>query len=1146
MIVKRYYYNKSMQNFRNIKVNINILSKKLLMLMIISLFASNPSSVWAANSSDNIINETNNIATILQLKKVSINIQNKDFLTILMDICNQGGVKYAVEGDIKVDKSQKYTLKANDVTVGDALDILIAKTDYDYTIDNDIIKIVNKAVAPIATTKVLQQNSIIIKGKVLNIDENPVVGATIISTSGVGTITDGNGAFTIALPKAEEIEISCIGYIAQKLSITKSESNLVVSLEEDVIAVDDVVVTGIFSANRSTYTGAATQITKADIEKIGSSSIFTVLQAFDPSFRITEDDVNGSDPNTEPSLTIRGSGSIDFESDYDGDPNMPLFILDGFETTSTTIFDLDPIRIESVTILKDAAATAIYGSNASNGVVIIELVRPKPGQLRVNYSGRMTVSAPDLTSYNLLNAEQKLAVEIMSGYADPLSETYNDKVKLYQQGYDTYWLDKPVQVGFDFTHNLTVSGGDDNLTYSLNANFSPQSGVMIGSSRDKMGIDSRLQYRRSNILFNNYMSFSRTISNDSPYGTFSRYANLNPYTAYLDDEGNYLYQLSDGNGNPLFNTDLYNIDETISNTFTENLSLQYTIRPGFQVKASTSLSFTNSDAELFKSAFHTDFLSDRMSDNSYSIDANDYGLYQMSSSRTVKFQSNLTIQYNKVFNEKHTLSLNGNYSVTTSNTSNTTFSASGFVSDKMADPSFAAGYSDDYDPSGSTSISRSMGYLVNANYAYDNRYFFDASLRMDISSKFGADSRWAPFFSVGAGYNIHNEEYMNDVEWIQMLRLRGSYGITGSQNYSPYQSSTHYQYNSDLLFQSYALGTTMMGLGNDALTWQRSFDSNIGIDASLFNRVNLTLNYYRINAKDVLVPIYIAPSLGFSSYMDNLGETLNEGYEITVRATVLRKKDFSLAITANGGHNENKLLKISNSLTAWNDAQDAVTEAVSTTSGYNVVRTATQPKVRYIEGQSMNTIWVVRSLGIDPQTGKEIFLDADGEMTTTWSSDDQVAYATTDATLDGTLGLNLVYKQFSLNLYGSYGFGGYKYNSTLVNKVENVNFAYNCDIRVFTDTWQQAGDVVEFKSISDNTATKPTSRFVQKNNYLSLSSMNVQYRFSKRLLEKLHYFESGSISLNTSDLAYFSTIEVERGTSYPYSRSFSCNVQFSF
>ena len=844
--------------------------------------------------------------------KFSMELKDVTITKILEEISNKSKFEFLYNNE-ELKQTELVSIKIFEGGIEQILDICLKGTPLAYQIVDKVIIISPKP-------KKTDQKSTIIKGKVVDEKGNPLIGATIIikgTQVGVTTNFEGNFELNITEQKEPVIVVSFIGFENKEIKIDEIKEYKII-LKEKKQEIDEVVVTGYYSANKKTYTGSATTITDKEIKQISSKNIFSVLQAIDPSFKIIENNEMGSNPNTLPKFEVRGSGSItgNLKSEFLGDPNMPTFIVDGFEMSVEKLFDLDPDRIESVTILKDASATAIYGSRASNGVVVVELKKPEKGKINVNYNLDYMLTAPDLTDYNVLNAREKLELEVLAGlHETPFSDIYNERLTNICKGYDTYWLNKPLEVGHDLKHSLSLSGGDNSFSYGLNLNYSPQKGVMIGSNRNKYSISNTLSYRNDKVRFTNNIYFDFVESNNSPYGSFDQYVKLNPYYKYKDENGKYLYMLDGSILNPLWNTDLYQVDKAEYNLFTDNFIIDWYITSKLRLNTQASINIKRGSSEQFFSALHTRF--------GTTSDLSLRGSYNASDSKTMSFQSRATLSYNQSIN-KHFITGNLIVNYSDDNSKSHGFKAIGFVSEDLSDPSFANGYDENSKPSGNELRSRSAGITGNINYSFNNIYFTDLSFRADISSRFGKDSRWAPFWSWGLGYNMHNEPFMANVSFIDMLKLRGSMGVLGSQNFDPYQSLTKYEYLTGNFYNFYSTGALMMGIGNEDLKWQRSFSENIGLDIGVLkNRLTVTTNYYYKKSTDVLTVVKLAPSLGFNTYMENLGEVVNKGYEVSLRGQLVKRKDLNLSLSVNARSNTNKLQKISNALAEWNKQQDA-------------------------------------------------------------------------------------------------------------------------------------------------------------------------------------------------------------------------------
>lgn len=359
-------------------------------------------------------------------------------------------------------------------------------------------------------------------------------------------------------------------------------------------------------------------------------------------------------------------------------------------------------------------------------------------------------------------------------------------------------------------------------------------------------------------------------------------------------------------------------------------------------------------------------------------------------------------------------------------------------------------------------------------------------------------------------------------------------GFTGSQNFNSYQSMATWNYYGSTFYNGNP-GTYLLTMANPNLKWQRKYDQNIGFDFMGFNsRLNLRFDYYIATTDDLLTDVTIPSSTGFTSYKENLGKVQNKGAELYASYRVYQsanKRDY-INLYANVTHNSNRIKEISNSLRTYNQQQ---------------TNTVTNRMIsRYEEGQSMTAIWAMPSLGIDPATGKDILVKKDGTTTFVWDSDDLAIVGDTESDIYGNCGISAYVKGFTFALGMNYQFGGQLYNQTLVDKVENADLYHNVDRRVFSDRWVKPGDVSRFKDIKDDTTTRATQRFVEDNNVWSFSSLNISYDFDRIKAVKRMGFNRLRLAFDMSDIARISSIKTERGTSYPYAKSFSFSLQAMF
>lgn len=1095
--------------------------------------------------------------------KMSIDVKSTSVEQVLNEIHRKAKIDFFYDANL-AKNWPKITLRAVNKTAEEIIGQVANLINCTYSVKGNIVTIFQKQLSGRERT---------VKGYVRDEDGELLVGVPVcIGETRVCTVTDADGFYTFKIPvEATTLKFSYVGLSNEYVQIAQGYSDVT----RDVVMRGDtqlkeVVVNGYYSQAKNSFTGAAKTYDKEQLLAGSNQNILTALQNVDPSFVKIENNSMGSDPNSVPDFQIRGSGSITGMSDtYKGNPNMPIFIVDGFETSAEKVFDMDPYRVETITLLKDAAATAVYGSRAANGVVVITTTMPKTGKMEVSYNADVTFYIPDLSAYNLCTPEQKLELEKMAGLYDVsyrkmysqdktsdqlyCDMSYNHRLRNILEGVNTDWLAQPLdQVAIGHKHSVRLEGGSDNFRYAMDLNYNNTPGVMKKSGRKRMGIGLELQYIYNNITFRDQLTYSNVTSNNSPYGSFSSYAMLNPYLRFKNEDGSYIYQVDiddrfqsyrDPVHNPLYNSTLNTIDQTAYNDMTNLFGIDWHILEGLRLKGNFSFTVQNTSNDIFKPGRHTDFAA-------FTGDNFDRrGSYTASRGDVFNYDGSLVLSYFRQIGV-HVLNANAGWNIQQHKSKEFTVVAEGFPNDNLDYISFANQYQQAGAPSGDEYTSRLVGFLGNINYSFDERYLIDLSFREDASSRFGSDSRWAPFWSAGLGWNLHKEHFMKDAKWLNELKLRATYGLTGSQEYDPYQAITTYQYLTGQRYH-YGVGAKLLAMGNEELTWQRTNEKNFGVDLALFNnRFELSYDYYIKTSKDVLTAVTLPPSLGFTTYMANLGEVENKGWELSARAVLLKSNTHKLHWSVFGSmiHNKNKLLKISNALRAYNDTQDA-----AITDGKKEDHVSV-PKVRFVEGESINSIWVNESLGIDPLTGRELFLTKDGRIVSDWSAKNYVIGGCTDPKVEGTFGTLFSWKGLQLSATFRYRMGGQMYNQTLVDKVQDIDPRYNADARALTARWQKPGDIVRFAAFARDpvvgvldlqVATRPTSRFIEDYNYLEMSTLNLSYEFDNKNLKR-YGIQRLKLLFYMNDVFHTSTVKIERGTNYPYARNFSLGLQARF
>ena len=983
-----------------------------------------------------------------------------------------------------------------------------------------------------------------VRGKVIDEKKQPIPGVSVrLGGTSMGTATDVDGKFKLLIPA--DTATLVVSFIGMKTEIVKiprlktgvEQKELTIVLREEDVKLEDVVVTGIFTRKKESFTGSASTYSAAELKTMGTQNVLQSLKTLDPAFAIIEDNQFGSDPNRLPNMEIRGKSSmLGLRDELDADPNQPLFILDGFESTLAAINDLDINRVASITILKDAASTAIYGSKAANGVIVVETVKPEAGKLQVSYNGNMNISIPDLSSYNLMNSREKLEFELLAGRYDPaswsttsevkLNELYNEKLKVIESGVDTYWLAEPLRVGVNQKHSLYVQGGEGNFLFGLGAGYNGISGVMEKSDRSVLSGNIDLIYRMSKFQFSNKFSLTST-DYKNPIVAFYEYAQANPYYKKYNDDGTVDKWLENNDyfkaSNPLWNAKQNSRDEGKNLALSNYFMAEYFPTTEWRVRARLGLTYGNDDTEKFYSRNDTRY---------ENVETTKKGEFHSNNVRTNQVEAELSVTYAKVLG-KHRINLVAGGNISSNKSLTQGYSAVGFPDGDFSYPSFSNGYPENGTPTYYETVSRSVNGYFNTGYSFDDRYLMDFSLRTSGSSVFGTSRKYNTTWSVGLGWNLHKEKFIMDhVAWINLLKLRASIGNPGNQSFDSAQSLLTYsfQYGS---MNYFGLGAVLSQIGNPDLEWQITVDKNIGLDVTLFNkRFSLTADYYYKVTDPLLIKVSTPLSSGTSTYMTNAGEQVSQGLTASVSYFIFQdfEKRFSWMVRANVRTQKTRIDKIGNKLSSLN----------ASGKGENTVR--------YYDGADPDDIWAVRSAGIDPSNGKELFYAKDGSYTYDFSYDDEVICGNTRPDVEGVIGSSLNWKGFSVSLNFRYQMGADVFNEALYNKVENISrndLNKNQDKRALYERWQEVGDIVHFKDIASAASTPMSSRFVQTENVLTLESLYLGYEFYNGWIEKLG-LSSLKLQFSMRDVFRASTIRSERGIAYPFARSMEAGLSFNF
>ncbi|HET9277387.1 MAG TPA: TonB-dependent receptor plug domain-containing protein, partial [Flavitalea sp.] len=697
--------------------------------------------------------------------------------------------------------------------------------------------------------------------------------------------------------------------------------------------------------------GAFTIVSGTELRKVNSLDFVEALKFFAPSFVVSKNNNNGDDPNVPPSASIRGAynfpasatianqpgtgtatvqlnpSSADFVADNISNPNQPVILLDGVQVALQTALDIDINRIDKVTILKDAAATASYGVRGGNGVLLIQTKKPQPGNFSVTYSGQVQISTPDLSTYNMLNASDKLQLEQAAGLYNNNDALYQKRLSQVNKGVNTDWLSVPTRNGVGTKHYVALEGGDDDINYGLDFSYNNIQGVMKGSSRKNTNLGGYINTRIKNLNISNYISYTTSTANNSPYGNLADYVKQNPYWSPYDSvTGGFAKVLdqyaSQGNVvrhyNPAYNGTLSTTDERVYSKLSDLLSANWNIGRGFKLNGHLSFIKQSDEANIFLPPGHTAFASYTPEDFFKR------GTFDQTSSEFLSVEGAFNLNYTKRLGLHQLYASAGMMGMQTSSES-AGINLAGFSSDKLTDIAFGKAYSNSRPETGIITT-RLASVYSNFTYSYDNRYQLEVTGNADESSQFGKNNLIAPHWSVGASWNLHQERFFHENKIINSLRMRGSVGTAGNQFFQSYLGQTRFNYYTDRQYiqagsnigtRGIGLGAFLAGYANDDLKSPETEKQNIGLDAVLLqNRLFVSADVYRNTTDNIVLPVTSPASTGFLNfnYYDNLGAIESKGVEFNVNYRIINKTSKGIVWSAmvNGIHNEDRIKSVSN------------------------------------------------------------------------------------------------------------------------------------------------------------------------------------------------------------------------------------------
>lgn len=916
----------------------------------------------------------------------------------------------------------------------------------------------------------------------------PVVGASVVVKGTVtGASTDAAGCTTIPCGDDDLLTVSFIGYETQEIAV-KARTRIAVTLVEDARRLDEVVVVGYNTVRRAQMTGALAQVDGKKLEFQSSATLESRLQGQTPGVMISGG--SGQPGSSDLSIRVRGTGSINGS-------NTPLYIMDGVMVESADFAALNSNDIADIQVLKDASATAIYGSRGANGVIVITTKSGRSGRTNVNYRNQFGFSF--LVDYiDMMNSEQNLQYQLQCVQSEPNSNFYPmmqllkrelegtaseaDLARLAKaRATDTDWMDLMTQTGFMQEHAVSVSGGGDKTRFFISGSYLTQQGILKKSALDRYAMRFNIDHKITKWLdlgLKSTVGYSSTTFADPEAGA-GRQDWSNPWFTTLLA---YPYESPD---------EWYNADNP-------TLITKYYDRVTGRLKsvASAYLKASITDWLSVKSNYGLDFMYNRSTSTLHRDHPNarqNHGYYSEGSSELFRYTWTNTVNVNKEFDGGHALNAVAGAELFQGKWRSGRFTGYDLNSDMMDSP---AGIGDkngssQFPPSvgGGRTMSNLLSFFMQASYSFRNRYNFSMSLRNDTSSKFHSENASATFWSVGANWLVSSEPWMASLTWIDQLKVRASYGTTGNQDgvsdFGTFDGYTNSSYNGES-------GYAHSQLGNSQLRWETSAQANVGIDLGLFDsRVNLTLDLYNITTKDLYMSKNISWTSGFGSILTNAGSIVNRGIEIGVNTTPVRTEHFRWDLGFNYTYNKNKITDLG----TWSNAEGSYRNG----------------DTLYALGRPLGTWSMPYYAGVNPQNGVPMFYDDYGQLT----SDINKAYmgdhfGSYEVPVFGGISTGLSYKGVRLDAQFTYAC-----DYTVMNcsrwYMDNHKFNGNKPVYML-DMWMKEGDVTDVPAFRDGIQPSPmASQFLEDASYLRLKTLRLSWSLPENWMRKTRFIRNLTI-----------------------------------
>lgn len=1099
------------------------------LLKIMTGFALIVMCIFAGNTAEAQQLTALNTLSANKNQSVTVDFQNVPLSSALQQLTRKVSVGISYNTHLVPEKMINY--KAENEDIYDVLDTLLDGTELYATLSNNRKVILIKEL-PTQRNRRLAT----IKGVVYDADTGETLpGATVNldgTNKGATTDVDGNYEIKNVDPGAYTLIARFIGYEMhrERIEVAQDEVlNLDVNLQSDLVDLDEVVVTGYSARKRSVPTGSVSRIESQDFNEKLINSPDQALQGRMTGVQVVS---SSGQPGSGLWITVRGTGSINAGTS-------PLYIVDGVQVQSSSsslvesnvLALLSPDDIENIEVLKDASATAMYGAQGSNGVVLITTKQARKGQTEINVSSQI--------GYN----EQPRKIDVLDGptWTDIMIKGYVNKYydrgetseaqveARRQQAIDTYgdpataptynWQDALTRVGALHKLNVSATTGLENTRIYLSGSYDYEEGASLKSDFDRLSFRSNIDHK----FTDNFTVATRlSVASSESNGLISGSANINspfhggltqrPIDAIFTEDGDY-------NHNDIIRVNLVQrLNENIREAKTKSL------------RGSVTGVYDFSDHISFRSLWGVDFKTVR--DRRYTsaklpryVDIG--GTVHEYYKDAMLFNTNQILEYNQSF-DKHNVNAITGFEYRANDTSN--FDAEG---SQLPNPVFKQLnlVAEDFGVGGSSSQWRAAGFLARVDYDYNNKYYVSGNLRYDGSSRFGSKNKWGLFYSGAFAWDMAREDFMKEVDFVNQMKLKVSYGITGNSSIGNFASRSLFGAGGDPYDGS--IGLRPSSLGNDELTWEEAHSLDLGVEfAVLKNRIFGEVSYFHTLNKNLLLSAWLPTDSGFSSITQNSGTVKNNGIEAELGVRWISGRNFNWTTNFNYTFQQNEIIELV-------DGLDILGSSVRV-------------------GEPIDIIWDYNFAGINPADGRAFWYDIDGEITYERKSEDKVVRGSYSPDFYGGLTNTFNYKNFSLNVFFQYEYGRSTYNSTIGYRMETVASERGLTQRVADVSWQKPGDFAELpryymeNSFPGSSSHKHSSLSIKDASYIRLKEMRLNYNVPTNLLEKIkiksaNLFVHGRNLVTWTNYPYGDPEMVGSATGgYPQSRQYAIGLNFKF